>query len=410
MSQVSMQERRRAVGNEPLLGMIAAPVKAASSRVNDAAAMVRTGVRWVQLDIPLSRINPRAGEFRWDYGEYEASLRIFARAGISPVLKFLGQADYLSQDPAGPHADWDETLNLTPPRSREQWQEVVRRVVAQYAPYCRHWQIGNEPDGGGYFRGSAEEYMQYLHWTATAIRSVQPRAVILGGELFRGQMEPGSYGDVLSRLVRRPDLFDVLSIHYPLGRPEDAGPIEDYQRAMQRAGIRKPIWNTEQQAPTSCENAAPGTTTHIRTEGATRLSPLKAIGHCIALGMEKVFLISWDYDDGGLAYRPDLQQECLVAARALQGAVPLQRLDSGQRDLTTYLFRKPDGSRVLAFWTEVKGFTAPLSIQTGQQVRVVNHRGEAQTLQPVQGSVRLTAEFCPKVATGLEAAAKVRLG
>ncbi|GBC95052.1 hypothetical protein HRbin16_00839 [bacterium HR16] len=410
MLRDTFREGRHAAGSEPLLGVIATPVKTASERVNDAAAMVRAGVRWVQLDIPLSRINPRAGEFRWDYGDYQAGLRVFARAGVSPVLKFLGQADYLSQDPAGPHADWDRTLNLTPPRDRQQWQDVVRRVVAQYAPYCRHWQIGNEPDGGGYFRGSAEEYMQYLEWTATAIRSVQPHAVILGGELFRGQMGLGSYGDVLSQLVRRPDLFDVLSIHYPLSRPQDAGPVEDYRRAMQQASIRKPLWNTEQQASASCEHAAPGTTTHIRTEGAARLSPLKAIGHCVALGIEKVFLFSWDYDDGGLAYRHDLRRECLVAAQALHGAVPLRRPDFGQRDLTLYLFRKPDGTRTLAFWTEVKGVTARLVIQTSRAVRVVNHRGETQTLQPVQGSVRITAEFCPKVATGLEATAKVRLG
>lgn len=410
MPQGSSRRERRPLEGEPVLGVIAWPTKPLSARQNDIAPMLRAGFRWVQLDIPLSRINPRAGEFHWDYGEYESGLRLFHRAGITPVLKFGGQADYLSRDPNGGHAEWDETLNLTPPRDRPQWQEVVRRVVERYSPYCRHWQIGNEPDGGGYFRGSAEDYMQYLEWTVTAIRAVQPRAVILGGELFRGQVEPGSYGDVLSRIVRRPDLFDVLSVHYPLGRPQDAGPIEDYQRAMQRVGIRKPIWNTEQQAIAPCEHAAPGDSTHIRTDGATRLSPLKAVGHCLALGMEKVFLISWDYDDGGMAYRPELHTECAVAARELQGAVPVRKVDLGSRDLTVYLFRKPDGTRTLAFWSEVSGVTFRLALQANRAVRVVNHRNETQTLQPSQGVVRLTAEFCPKVATGLEAAAGVRLG
>ena len=410
MLQDTANRGRRPLGGEPICGVIAAPVKQASARGNDIPAMLRAGIRWVQLDIPLSRINPRAGEFLWNYGDYESGLRLFSRAGISPVLKFLGQADYLSEDPNGAHADWDETLNLTPPRDRQQWQGVVRRVIERYAEYCRHWQIGNEPDGGGYFRGSAEEYIRYLEWTATAIRAVQPRAVILGGELFRGQMQPGSYGDVLFRIVRRPDLFDVLGVHYPLARPEDAGPIEDYQQAMQWAGIRKPIWNTEQQALFPCEGAVPGTTTHIRTEGATRLSPLKAIGHCVALGMEKVFLFSWDYDEGGLAYRPELQRECAVAASELRGARAVSRLELGSRDLTVYLFRKPDGTRSLAFWTEVSGVTFRLTLQTRRPVRVVNHRGEAQTLQPLQGVVHVNAEFCPKVATGLEANSSVRVG
>lgn len=402
---MAMQTR----ATEPLLGVIAAPLKRVDGRKKDVQAMKRAGIRWVQLDIPLSRINPKAGEFHWDYGEYEAGLRVFKQNGLLPVLKFLGQADYLSQDPKGAHADWDETLNLTPPREHQQWQEVVRRTVAQYGAHCRHWQIGNEPDGGGYFRGSAEDYIRYLEWTVTAIRSVQPNAVILGGELFRGQVEVGSYGDVLSRLVRRPDLFDVLSVHYPLGRPEDAGPMEDYQRAMRAAGIRKPIWNTEQQASVSCEGMPPGTTTHIRTEGATCLSPLKAVGHCIGMGMEKVFLISWDYDEGGLAYRPALFPECAVASRELAGTTPLRHENFGNRDLTTYLLRKGDGKGVLAFWTEVSGTTVPLIVETERSLRVVNHSGEARTLSSKGGVVRLTATFCPQVAIGFEPTARVRL-
>ncbi|MCS7310993.1 MAG: hypothetical protein NZ741_12310, partial [Armatimonadetes bacterium] len=80
------------------------------------------------------------------------------------------------------------------------------------------------------------------------------------------------------------------------------------------------------------------------------------------------------------------------------------------RDLTVYLFRKPDGTRTLAFWTEVSGVTFRLAVQTARPVRVVNHRGETQTVQPAQGVARLTAEFCPKVATGLEATVSVRMG
>ncbi|MDW8322338.1 MAG: hypothetical protein RMM08_13350, partial [Armatimonadota bacterium] len=60
MPQGTSGRARRPLGGEPLLGVIAAPVKQASARADDVTAMLRAGIRWVQLDIPLSRINPRA--------------------------------------------------------------------------------------------------------------------------------------------------------------------------------------------------------------------------------------------------------------------------------------------------------------------------------------------------------------
>ncbi len=404
------EERRRPVGGGAVLAAIVSPTGSASAWAQNARLLQQSGFGLAQLDLPLSRINPRDGRFEWDYGGFETGIQTLYRAGVLPVLKFLGQADYLSSDPNGPHSDWDNSINLTPPRDRTQWQTVVRQVVARYRQSCRHWQIGNEPDGGGYFRGNADEYMTYLEWTASAIRAVQPNAVILAGELYAGQLPAGSYGDVLSKLVRRPDLFDVLAVHYPIGRPQDSGPIEDYQRAMQRAGIRKPIWNTEQAAGASCEGAAPGTSTHIRTEGATQLSPMKAVGHCVGLGMEKVFLMHWNYDDSGIAYRDWTQAECRATAWALNGAIPVRQRNFGNRDLSVYLFRRADGRRVIAFWTEVQGVTVPLRILSSQKITVVNHRDERQELTPSGGWVRVTARFCPQMAVVADPTTDVQLG
>ncbi len=404
------EQRRRPLGSGAVLGAIVSPTASPTAWTQHARELRQSGFGLAQLDIPLSRINPRRGVFDWNYGAFTTGLQALYRAGVTPVLKFIGQADYLSQDPNGPHADWDPTINFSPPRDRNEWQEVVRQVVAQYRPYCRHWQIGNEPDGGGYFAGSAEEYMVYLEWTVSAIRAVQRNAVILAADLYSGLQREGGYGDVLTKLVRRPDLFDIMTVHYPIGRPEDSGPIEDYRRAMQRAGVRKPIWNTEQAANASCEGAPRGTTTHIRTEGATRLSPMKAVGHCLALGMEKVFLYQWNYDDSGIAHRDWLKTECRVIAQTLNGVAPDYRLDPGDRDLTVYQFRRPDGMKIIAFWTEVSGKTVSLRIRTRASVSVVRHDGGRQTLSPQQGVVAVEARFCPQMAVALARDIRVELG
>jgi hypothetical protein len=373
-----------------------------------ASAIKRTGFGWVQTDIPLSRINPREGVYEFNYGNFEVALKVLRQSGLHLLLKFLGQADWISRDPKGPHADWDETLNLTPPKDKAKWQEVVKQIVRRYGAYCRAWQIGNEPDGGGYFRGSADDYMAYLEWTSTAIRSVQPEAIIVAGELFRGLVEPNSYGDVLRKLVRRPDLFDVLSVHYPLAPPQHAAGMEDYLQAMREARITKPVWNTEQSAGITCDYLPEGATTHIRTEGGLRLSPLKAVAHSLALGCEKVFLFSWNYDTSSIGYRPDVQTECRVAAENLDGASFARKLELGDKNLTAYLFRRHDGEHLLTVWTEVKGLTAKLRLTSRQPVTVINHKGEKSILHPQNGQVSLVADFCPKVVRGLQEGVQVK--
>lgn len=386
----------------PILGVCVLLPKDPSQFPSFADAIKQAGFGWVQTDIPLSRINPSEGIYNFNYGNFETALKFLRQSGLHILLKFLGQADWISRDPKGPHADWDETLNLTPPKDKAKWQEVVRQVVRRYSAYCQAWQIGNEPDGGGYFRGSADDYMTYLEWTAMAIRSVQPNAIIVAGELFRGLVEPNSYGDVLHKLVCRPELFDVLSIHYPLAPPEHAGGMDDYLTAMKEAKIVKPIWNTEQGAGITCDHASSGTTTHIRTEGGLKLSPLKAVAHSLALGCKKVFLFSWNYDENSIGYRPDVQKECRVASKHLNGANFVRKLDFGDRDLTVYLFQHSDGDYLLTVWAEVKGKAMPLRFTAGRVVTVINHKGAVQTLTPQNGQIQLVVDFCPKIVRGFE--------
>jgi len=363
-------------------------------------ALQASRVQWVGLDIPLSRINPREGVYDWDYRHFETTLRTLKAAGLRIVLKFLGQADWVSRDPKGAHADWDATLNLTPPREKAKWQQVVQQVVHRYGAYCDTWQIGNEPDGGGYFRGSADDYIAYLEWTATAIRSVQPKATIVAGELFLGlRPASGSYGDVLRKLVKRPDLFDVLSVHYPLAPPQHAAPFSDYFRAMKEAGIQKPVWNTEQAATMPCTWLPKGATTHPGTEGGLRLSPIKAFGHSVAAGAELVLFFSWNYDDTGFFYRPILQTELRVMGEQLGGAKFVGRIELGSNDATLLRFER-NGESILVGWTEVNGLEVPIRLQARGAVTLIDWQGDTQRLIPKGGQVVVPLTFCPRFLRG----------
>jgi len=383
--------------SKPVFGVCVRLPREASQLKPFAQSIKKAGFAWIQADIPMSRINPKKDVYEFGYGLFETALRELRESGVEILLKFGGQADWISRDPNGPHAEWDPTLNLTPPREKAAWQEVVRRVVARYGRYCRAWQIGNEPDGGGYFRGSADDYMTYLDWTATAIRQEQLQAIIVAGELYRGLVQPNSYGDVLRKLVRRPDLFDVLSVHYPLAPPEHAGPMEDYLSALREAKVKKPIWNTEQAAGITADYLPQGATTHIRTAGGLRLSPIKAVAHSLALGCEGVFLFSWNYDSSSIAFRPDVQTECRIVGEHLTPVAFVRHIDLKDRDLTVYQFRHPNGEHLLALWTEVKGKAMALRLTVDRAVTVVNYQGRSQVLQPTNGEVTIVAEFGPKI-------------
>lgn len=388
-----------ASGSVPSFGVFMV-VPPASELPAHVQALKASKVQWIGFDIPLSRINPGEGVYYWNYQNFETTLRILKAAGFRITLKFLGQADWISRDPSGPHADWDETLNLTPPADQAKWKNVVRQVVRRYRAYVNTWQIGNEPDGGGYFHGSAQDYMRYLEWTASAIRSVQPSARIVAGELFLGlQPEEGSYGDVLRKLVRRPSLFNVLSVHYPLGPEEHSAPFSDYFQAMQAAGIKKPVWNSEQAASMPCDGLPPGATTHPRTEGGSQLSPIKALGHSVAEGARLVLFFSWNYNDTGFFHRPSLQKELQVMAMQLRGARFTYKLNTGDEDIVVLRFAT-NTQHVLIGWTEVNGLEARLRLTTSSSVTIVDWQGNVQRIFPSNGQVVVPLGFCPSFIRG----------
>ena len=61
-----------------------------------ASAIKQAGFGWVQTDIPLSRINPREGVYEFNYGNFEVALKVLRQSGLHLLLKFLGQADWIS--------------------------------------------------------------------------------------------------------------------------------------------------------------------------------------------------------------------------------------------------------------------------------------------------------------------------
>jgi hypothetical protein len=168
---------------------------------------------------------------------------------------------------------------------------------------------------------------------------------------------------------------------------------------MKEAGIQKPVWNTEQAATMPCTWLPKGATTHPGAEGGLRLSPIKAFGHSVAAGAERVLFFSWNYDDTGFFYRPILQTELRVMGEQLGGAKFVGRIELGSNDAILLRFER-NGESILVGWTEVNGLEVPIRLQARGAVTLIDWQGDTQRLIPKGGQVVVPLTFCPRFLRG----------
>lgn len=393
-------------------GVIFSPQGTEAQVADVARSLELAGVGWVDIDIPLAQLAPAEGTFDWTSTgpqgnrPFDAFVRAVDAQGLKLMLKFLGQADWISKrTDEDAHAYWDPTLNLSPPGDPAKWGQVVRAVVGRYGPHAQTWEIGNEPEGHGYFKGTDEEYMAYLEVTANAVRAGQPEARIVAASMYHG-------GGVLPLLVRRPDLYDVMSVHYLTGPFGAISPLEHYVRALREAGVEKPIWNTESRGRKGSTKPSAGERSHFGGEGADNQSPIKAYVRNFALGIPRVFVFSWNVDEGeslvGPGYAP---KWATVEYRTMSdqlGGAAFEREIELHDDVSAFVFRRGD-ERILVAWTDIGYLKVPLQVAgAGAGARVVDVMGNATPLEGGDAAT-MTAGYAPVFVTGLTGDARVSL-
>lgn len=204
----------------------------ARASVEDLEAMHLLGIRSVHVGLPIARMIPTAtSELRFP-PELDEFLDRARDIGVSVALKYSSFPGWLAGRP-------DEQSSRYPPTDYQRWRQIVEDAAKHYQNLgVRIWLLANEPDGGGFFKGGAEAYIRFVRETAPAIRQVQPRAVIVGPEVYSG--DTAFMNKVLAACGNE---FDVLSFHkpqHPWGAPYIA-----YMRLRDVYMPGKPLWNTE---------------------------------------------------------------------------------------------------------------------------------------------------------------------
>jgi hypothetical protein len=382
-------------------------------QIPDIAASVRlAGVRWVMMDIPLAHLNPREGVYDWGSAglngrePFELMARALHARGVQLMFKTIGQADWISARTTGNvHAYWDPAINLSPPSDYAKWVQVITATVRRFGDICTHWEIGNEPEGHGYFKGTDDEYMKYLEVTAGAIRAAQPNATIVAASMYNG-------GGVLPRLVKRPDLFDIMSVHYLTGPWGDIAPLSRYLDAMREAGISKVVWNTESRGRGGAGPPSPGESSAMGGKGADNQSPTKAYVRNFAMGIPKVFVFSWNMEEGpAMVHRDYSPQWNTVEYRTMtdqiEGSTFVRELKLGD-NLSAFLFRR-DGRNLLVAWTDQAGLSSDLSVSAGEALRVVDVMGNAARVEVSGGRATVRLAYQPLFIWGVSDEPDARL-
>lgn len=257
---------RRLLSGAAALGLAvtltpATPVAAASSqRVRagffgmhdgDPTSWPSTGVGDIRLwdsGVSWREVETRPGVF--DFARLDAQVAA-ARARGARVLLVLGQTPRFHSTRPGRQGSYG--LGAASMPTRRSWITYVRKVVRRYQGRGVDYQVWNEPNVIGYWQGSARQMATLTRWTAGVVNRNDSRARVVAPAMpVRLTSQRSWLRTFYAQRVggRKVSAYvDVVSLNlYPLatqGPEASMRLLSASRRMLSRAGVRKPIWNTE---------------------------------------------------------------------------------------------------------------------------------------------------------------------
>jgi hypothetical protein len=365
------------------------------------------GVKWSREDFSWDRIEPRPGEFRWDY--YDRLLDTANRNGVT-VYAIVGY--------------WTSWSKNYTSEGVDQYVGFLRQLVRRYKDRIHQWEIWNEPNIF-FWQGPKELYAEMLKKSYAAVKEEDPTAQVLG--ISTAGIDFG----FIDKMLKLGTPFDVLTIHPYRKVLDDAAFIADLKKVSDQVklpdGTRRPVWLTEM-----------GWATHVPHhvlkqdfEPVTWRAQAELIARTylcsIVSGVEpRTFWYNFrnDGDDPfyfehtlGTLRRDGRPKPAYLAyatlASVLDGMKHDGAVEAGEGVFAhRFVSTRGDGREVIAVWNPKSAAAVTLSVPT-RRVRVINAVGESaeRETQPAPGepaarllSLRLNAGAPQYVVTGLPTA------
>ena len=209
------------------------------------------GFGWAKSYVNWETVEPEPGEFRWV--DPDNIINALGDQQLKILMRVHGTPAW-ARPPGTPLSH--------PPRNNEDFGRFLSELASRYKGQVAAYEIWNEPNLNyewGYRAPDPAAYTELLKTAYTAIKQVDPEAIVVSGGLATtGQGSPTAYGDLdfLEGMYRAGarGYFDALGSHpYAYGRsPDETDPfglslarVSEQHQVMLANGDDRPIWITE---------------------------------------------------------------------------------------------------------------------------------------------------------------------
>ncbi|MCW7537301.1 hypothetical protein OOT46_05475 [Aquabacterium sp. A7-Y] len=201
--------------------------------------MWNTGTNWRDLEKANNVWDWTTGNgYRMDmYVDY------ITRNGAQ-ILYTLGQTPQWASSNPSSTGMYGPGANMHPANMND-WRDYVRTIARRYAGKIKYYELWNEPDFSGTYKGTVEKMVEMARIANEEIKAADPTAKLVSPGLTIGQ----GYS-FLDRFLQLGggQYVDHIGWHfYYNSDPESLGPqIQNVREVMRNHGVQdKQLWNTE---------------------------------------------------------------------------------------------------------------------------------------------------------------------
>ena len=247
------------------------------------------GVRWNQIE-------PQQGRFNW--APLDAAVENTQAAGVTDILYVLGSTPrWAARNPDLPGLYGPGTTSL--PSDLEYYLDFVRAVVQRYQGRITGYQIWNEANTRSFYEGDWTALAQLTKRTYDTVKLLDPSAqvvaassTVIPGRPFQRESFFVRYAKALRA---RGTPVDAMAVHlYPVdttqGPDARAQSIAAVQRALDRLGINRPVWDTE----VAYGDRRPGLPRVVPDEQTAATYVARTFIDAATLGIARTYWYGWD--------------------------------------------------------------------------------------------------------------------
>lgn len=215
----------------------------------DYAGLIRlwdTGTKWTELETSKNSYN-------WLRMDYYVSTALNRNPEVK-IMYTLGQTPRWAAK--NPNLDGHGGLGAPSiPSDMEDWRNYVRTVATRYKGKIQYYEIWNETNYGGFYKGSVKEIYELTKAAYEVLKEVDPNIIVLSpnvtkyGALFLSEFLALGGGNYV----------DIISVHWYFGLDPEyvIEEMANFYQVLKTLGINKPIWNTEGAATYKSDSMPP---------------------------------------------------------------------------------------------------------------------------------------------------------